>query len=162
MEKAILVIVDWYGQENWSVQDSGEELALLAKASGAKVVETVTCKRDKPAPDYLIGKGKAEEIAASSAKLKADVIIFNDELSPSQQRNLEEIIDTKTIDRTQLILDIFARQAKSQEGKVQVELAQLEYLLGRLVGKGVMLSRLGGGIGTRGPGEQKLEVDRRR
>lgn len=162
MEKAILVVVDWYGRENWSVQDSGEELALLAKASGAKVVDTITCKRDKPAPDYLIGKGKAEEIAALSTKLKADIIIFNDELSPSQQRNLEEIIDTKTIDRTQLILDIFARQAKSQEGKVQVELAQLEYLLPRLVGKGVILSRLGGGIGTRGPGEQKLEVDRRR
>lgn len=162
MEKAILVVVDWYGTDSWSVEDTSGELALLAKSSGAKIVETITCKRDKPTPDYLIGKGKVEEIAALSLKNKAEVIIFNDNLSSTQQRNLENIIDTKSIDRTQLILDIFARQAKSQEGKIQVELAQLEYLLPRLVGKGVILSRLGGGIGTRGPGEQKLEVDRRR
>lgn len=162
MEKAILVAVDWYNEDSWSVEDTSQELALLTKSSGAKVVKTITCRRDKPTPDYLIGKGKVEEIAALSSEFKADVIIFNDNLSSTQQRNLEEIIDTKTIDRTQLILDIFARQAKSQEGKIQVELAQSEYLLPRLIGKGIILSRLGGGIGTRGPGEQKLEVDRRR
>jgi GTP-binding protein HflX len=162
MERAILVVVDWYNEKSWSVEDTSQELALLAKSSGAKVAETITCPRDRPTPDYLIGKGKVEEIAGLCAKHRAEVIIFNDNLSSTQQRNLEEIIDTKTIDRTQLILDIFAGQAKSQEGKIQVELAQLEYLLPRLVGKGIILSRLGGGIGTRGPGEQKLEIDRRR
>ena len=162
MEKAILIAVDWYGSKEWRVEDASEELNQLTKSSGVSPLKTVTCRRDKPTADLLIGEGKAKEIAALSLKEKADVVIFNDDLSSTQQRNLEEIIDAKTIDRTQLILDIFARQAKSQEGKVQVELAQLEYLLPRLIGKGIVLSRLGGGIGTRGPGEQKLEVDRRR
>ena len=162
MEKAILIAVDWYGSKEWRVEDASEELNQLTKSSGVSPLKTITCRRDKPTPNLLVGEGKAKEIAALSLKEKADVVIFNDDLSSTQQRNLEEIIDAKTIDRTQLILDIFARQAKSQEGKVQVELAQLEYLLPRLIGKGIVLSRLGGGIGTRGPGEQKLEVDRRR
>ncbi|OGW91425.1 MAG: GTPase HflX, partial [Omnitrophica bacterium RIFCSPHIGHO2_02_FULL_63_14] len=108
------------------------------------------------------GSGKAAEIAETAARLKAEVVVFEDDLSPSQQRNLETLLNVKTIDRTQLILDIFASRARMAEGKVQVELAQLQYLLPRLAGKGVELSRLGGGVGTRGPGEQKLETDRRR
>lgn len=119
-------------------------------------------KRERPAPDLFIGTGKVEELALQAQLSHADVAIFGRDLSPTQQRNLEEILGIKVIDRTQLILDIFAQRARSQEGKVQVELAQLQYLLPRLAGKGVLLSRLGGGIGTRGPGEQKLEVDRRR
>ncbi|MDD5449553.1 MAG: GTPase HflX, partial [Candidatus Omnitrophica bacterium] len=125
-------------------------------------VENVICRRDKISSALFIGKGKAEEIAITARDEKLDVVIFNNDLSGTQQKNLEEIIGIKIIDRTQLILDIFARRAKSNEGKVQVELAQLLYLMPRLVGKGIMLSRLGGGIGTRGPGETKLEIDRRR
>lgn len=134
----------------------------LVKACGGEVVEEVLAPINKPSASLLITEPKAKEIALIADMRDADTVIFSHDLKGSQQRNLEEIVHAKTIDRTQLILDIFARQAKSREGKMQVELAQLEYLLPRLVGKGIELSRLGGGIGTLGPGETKLEVDRRR
>ncbi len=161
-EKSILVTVDIKGRDNWTAEDSSRELRELASSSGVGVVKELICRRAKPTPSYFIGKGKAEEFSRLSQSLGASAVIFNEDLSSTQQRNLEEIIDIKTIDRTQLILDIFAQRAKSMEGKIQVELAQLDYLLPRLSGKGIILSRLGGGIGTRGPGEKKLEVDRRR
>ncbi|MDP8259709.1 MAG: GTPase HflX, partial [Candidatus Gygaella obscura] len=124
--------------------------------------QELSCTLDKITVDLYIGKGKAQELSNLAAEEGFDTVIFNNDLSGTQQRNLEEVIKVKTIDRTQLILDIFASHAKTPEGKTQVELAQLEYMLPRLSGKGVMLSRLGGGIGTRGPGETKLEVDKRR
>jgi len=162
MEKAILIVCEFNSKDkNWTRQDVYEELASLVSSCGLKVAGNIFCNKDKPSADYFVGRGKAQEIALLSAKLNADVIIFNDELTATQQRNLEEVTNTKIIDRTQLILDIFAQRARSKEGKIQVELAQLNYLLPRLSGKGIFLSRLGGGIGTRGPGEQKLEVDRR-
>ncbi len=139
-----------------------EELEELTQSSGAEVLDNITCVCDKPTANFFIGRGKVEEIALLAEEEGADTVILSHDLSGTQQRNLEEVIGKKTIDRTQLILDIFARHARSPDGKTQVELAQLQYLMPRLVGKGVMLSRLGGGIGTRGPGEQKLEVDRRR
>jgi GTP-binding protein HflX len=126
------------------------------------VAGEVIAKRYRPVAGTFLGRGKLEELSRAAAGAAAGTVIFNQELSPAQQRNIEDLLGVKTIDRTQLILDIFAQRARSQEGKVQVELAQLRYLLPRLTGKGIMLSRLGGGIGTRGPGEQKLEVDRRR
>lgn len=138
-----------------------DELALLADTAGAEILDTLTQKRSSPDRAYYIGKGKAEELAASIKMMEAELVIFNDELSPSQIRNLDRIIGVKVIDRTALILDIFARRALSRDGKLQVELAQLHYLLPRLIGLGNQLSRLGGGIGTRGPGETQLEVDRR-
>ena len=161
-EKSVLVTVSLEGQNSWRAEDSSRELKELARSSGVKTAREITCRCKKPTASYFIGKGKAQEIAYSSQSLGTDVVIFNEDLTSSQQRNLEDIIDIKTIDRTQLILDIFAQRAKSREGKAQVELAQLEYLLPRLSGKGIILSRLGGGIGTRGPGEKKLEIDRRR
>lgn len=120
--------------------------------------------QERPAPDpaYFVGRGKVDELRAQAEELGLDLLVFDDELTPGQQRNLEDRIGRKILDRTQLILDIFARRARTREGKLQVELAQLSYLLPRLAGKGIMLSRLGGGIGTRGPGETKLEMDRRR
>ena len=147
---------------SWSMDDELQELTELARSAGCEVVEVVRAKRHDPVAATLIGSGKIEEIGGQAKQVKAQVVIFNRELSPAQQRNIEDVVAIKTIDRTQLILDIFAQRAKSQEGKVQVELAQLRYLLPRLVGKGIALSRLGGGVGTRGPGETKLEVDRRR
>ncbi len=134
----------------------------MAATAGAEVIVKLVQKRAKPDPAYYIGRGKAEELAVLAITTHADLVIFDDELSPAQQRNLEGLLKTKVVDRTWLILDIFASRAASKEGKIQVELAQLCYLLPRLVGKGTSLSRLGGGIGTRGPGETKLEVDRRR
>ncbi len=118
--------------------------------------------RPKPDPATFLGSGKVEMLAASCDEARADVVIFDNELSPAQLRNLENALDRKVLDRTQLILDIFARRAQTREGKLQVELAQLHYLMPRLVGSSAALSRLGGGIGTRGPGETKLETDRRR
>ena len=118
--------------------------------------------RDRPDPATLIGKGKLEEIAGASASVSADLILFDHDLSPSQQRNIERVVHTRVIDRTQLILDIFAHHARTREGQLQVELAQLEYMLPRLAGRGVEMSQLGGGIGTRGPGETQLETDRRK
>ncbi|UCB56891.1 MAG: GTPase HflX [Candidatus Omnitrophota bacterium] len=161
-EKAILVAVDIEGENSWKIEDSVRELRELTLSSGAGVIKDIACHRVKPTASFFIGKGKAEEISNLAQELEADTVIFSEDLSSTQQRNLEEIITAKTIDRTQLILDIFAQRARSMEGKIQVELAQLEYLLPRLTGKGIFLSRLGGGIGTRGPGEKKLEVDRRR
>jgi GTP-binding protein HflX len=139
-----------------------DELAGLADAAGASVVLRMLQERPKPDPATFIGSGKVASLAAACDEADVDVVIFDNELSPAQQRQLEERIERKVIDRTQLILDIFARRARTREGKWQVELAQLKYLLPRLAGSGTALSRLGGGIGTRGPGETKLESDRRR
>ena len=119
-------------------------------------------QRDKPDPATLIGRGKLEEIAGAAASARADLVIFDHELSPSQQRNLEDSVGGRVVHRTQLILDIFARHARTREGQLQVELAQLEYLMPRLAGRGKQMSQLGGGIGTRGPGETQLETDRRK
>jgi GTP-binding protein HflX len=138
------------------------ELASLAESAGAIVVLRVMQDRPKPDPATYIGSGKASALAAACAEAAIDIVIFDNELTPAQLRQLEERLDRKVVDRTQLILDIFARRARTREGKWQVELAQLKYLLPRLVGAGTALSRLGGGIGTRGPGETKLESDRRR
>ena len=139
-----------------------DELAGLAQAAGVEVVLRVLQERPKPDPSTFLGAGKVQTLAASSGEMSVDVVIFDNELTPAQLRQLEEEVGRKIIDRTQLILDIFARRARTREGKLQVELAQLKYLLPRLVGAGDALSRLGGGIGTRGPGETKLETDRRR
>ncbi len=164
MEKAIIVNIDFTDKKfrRSESDDLRDEIIELAKTSGVEIIENILCSRHEPTPSLLIGKGKAQEISFVVQDSGANVVIFDDNLSSTQQRNLEEILTAKTIDRTQLILDIFSKHAKSMEGKIQVELAQLEYLLPRLIGKGIVLSRLGGGIGTRGPGEQKLEVDRRR
>jgi len=163
MERALLVTIKLNSEkDNWQVGDITQELEELCHTSGAEVADNISCMRDKPTPNFFIGKGKVEELAILCQEENIDTVIFSHDLSGTHQRNLEEVIGKKTIDRTQLILDIFARHAKSPEGKMQVELAQLQYLMPRLVGKGIMLSRLGGGIGTRGPGEQKLEIDRRR
>jgi GTP-binding protein HflX len=162
MERALLVTVRLEKEAGgWNMEDSALELEELVVASGAEAVDNIPCARDKPTPNLYIGKGKALELAGVCTEEEIDTVIFSRDLSGTQQRNLEEVIGKKTIDRTQLILDIFAQRARTPEGKMQVELAQLQYLLPRLVGKGIILSRLGGGIGTRGPGEQKLEVDRR-
>jgi GTP-binding protein HflX len=139
-----------------------DELAGLAQAAGADVVLRVLQERPKPDPSTFLGAGKIQTLAASAAETDVDVVIFDDELTPAQLRHIEEAVSRKIIDRTQLILDIFARRARTREGKLQVELAQLKYLLPRLVGASTALSRLGGGIGSRGPGETKLETDRRR
>ncbi len=163
MEKALLVTIKLKSErDNWRVEDIAEELEELTVTAGAEVVEHITYITDKPTSNFFIGRGKTQELTLLSQEQEVDTVIFSRDLSGTQQRNLEEVIGKKTIDRTQLILDIFAKHARSPEGKMQVELAQLQYLMPRLVGKGILLSRLGGGIGTRGPGEQKLEVDRRR
>lgn len=163
MEKVLLVTIKIKSKKDtWDMDDSAQELEELAAACGATVLDNVTYFCERPTPNLFIGKGKAEEISLICQQEEVDAVVFSENLSGTQQRNLEEAIGKKTIDRTQLILDIFAQHAKTPEGKMQVELAQLEYLLPRLAGKGVLLSRLGGGIGTRGPGEQKLEIDRRR
>jgi GTP-binding protein HflX len=139
-----------------------EELAGLADAAGAEVVLRVSQERPRPDPATFLGRGKIELLAHACAENDVDVVIFDNELTPGQLRQIEKVVERKVLDRTQLILDIFARRARTREGRMQVELAQLEYLLPRLVGAGQALSRLGGGIGTRGPGETKLETDRRR
>ncbi len=143
------------------IEAAMEELALLAETAGAEVLSMMVQRRAAPDPAYYIGKGKVQELGEAVELSGAGVVIFNDELSPSQVRNLDRRLDVKIVDRTALILDIFARRARSRAGKLQVELAQLHYLLPRLTGLGSQLSRLGGGIGTRGPGETQLEVDRR-
>ncbi len=163
MERALLVTIKLRSEkDSWRLEDMAEELEELTETCGVEVVDNITCICDKPTPNFFIGKGKTEEIALLAEEEGVDTVIFSHDLSGTQQRNLEEVINKKTIDRTQLILDIFARHAKSPQGKMQVELAQLQYLMPRLIGKGIILSRLGGGIGTSGPGEQKLEMDRRR
>lgn len=146
---------------DWSITDSLEELSHLTKTAGANVVGTLTQKLDTPSPTYYIGKGKIEELMNLKEQTNYDTVIFDDELSPRQQRNLEEALGVKVIDRTALILHIFAKKARTHEGKLQVELAQHQYLLPRLIGQWSHLERLGGGIGTRGPGESQLETDRR-
>jgi GTPase len=146
---------------DWAVTDSLEELSHLTKTAGANVVGRLTQKLDAPSPTYYMGKGKIEELIRLKEQTRYGTVIFDDELSPRQQRNLEEVLGVKVIDRTALILDIFARKARTHEGKLQVELAQHEYLLPRLIGQWSHLERLGGGIGTRGPGESQLETDRR-
>lgn len=161
MEKTVLVGLETQNAE-WDIEETMRELALLAETAGATAVAEMVQKRQKPDSAFYVGKGKAEEIRLIVEETAADLVVFNDELSPSQKRNLEEATGVRVVDRTALILDIFAQRAKTREGKLQVELAQLTYLLPRLTGKGEELSRLGGGIGTRGPGETKLEVDRRR
>jgi GTP-binding protein HflX len=147
---------------DFSSEESLDELRSLAGSAGAEIVGEFTQSRDRPDPATLIGKGKLEEIAGAAASVSADVILFDHDLSPSQQRNIEREVNTRVIDRTQLILDIFARHARTREGQLQVELAQLEYMLPRLAGRGIEMSQLGGGIGTRGPGETQLETDRRK
>ncbi|HLA76116.1 MAG TPA: GTPase HflX [Vicinamibacteria bacterium] len=161
-EHALLIGVATGPTSRSRTEASLEELGLLARSAGASVVGTILQERPRKDPATLIGRGKVEELSVRAQEAGADVVIFDHDLSPAQQRNLEERLSTKTLDRTQLILDIFAKRARTREGRLQVELAQLEYLLPRLAGKGVLLSRLGGGIGTRGPGETKLETDRRR
>lgn len=154
-ERAVLV----------SIEDerSLEELAALAETAGAEIVGRIIQKKGKPDTATFIGRGKAEELSLYAQAKEADIVIFDDELSGVQQRNLEQILSgARVLDRTALILDIFAQRARSQEGKLQVEMAQLTYQLPRLTGHGIALSRLGGGIGTRGPGETQLEMDRRR
>jgi GTP-binding protein HflX len=147
---------------NFDAEESLDELCELAEGAGAAVLERVFQIRDLPEAATLIGAGKVRELAAMAASSHADMVLFDHDLTPTQQRNLEEQIGVKVLDRTQLILDIFARRARTREGRLQVELAQLNYLLPRLTGHGAAMSRLGGGIGTRGPGETKLETDRRR
>jgi len=162
MERALLVTVDLGKREAWNAEERSRELAELASSAGAQVVREEIVHRHEVSPACFIGTGKAEELARICADERVNIVIFNNDLTGTQQKNLEAVISVKTLDRTQLILHIFARRAHSNEGKLQVELAQLSYLLPRLTGKGVMMSRPGGGIGTSGPGEQKLEVDRRR
>ncbi len=162
-ERILLVIVDFKNdRQRWPAKEVLVEMEDLIAGCGGEVIERMVCPLDKASATYLIGSGRVQDIAAAVSHLKIDTVVFSYDLRGSQQRNLEAAIKTKTIDRTQLILDIFARHATSKEGKMQVELAQLEYLLPRLVGHGIELSRLGGGIGTLGPGETKLEMDRRR
>ena len=159
-EKAIIAGLN-LGQRDDKLERSLDELALLADTAGAEVVARLVQARKAPDNAYYLGKGKAEELVNLIEHLDANLVIFDNELSPTQIRNLDRVLDVKVIDRTALILDIFARRALSKEGKLQVELAQLQYMLPRLIGLGKQLSRLGGGIGTRGPGETQLEVDRR-
>ncbi len=143
-------------------EDALDELGELAGSAGARVVGSVLQRSARPDPATLVGRGKVEEVRAGARAAGADLVIFDHDLTPTQLRNLENSLALKVVDRTQLILDIFARRARSREGQLQVELAQLSYLLPRLAGRGTLLSRLGAGIGTRGPGEQQLEYDRRR
>lgn len=162
-ETAVLFSLDWQQKDlKWTAEDSLEELALLAKTAGAKVAGSFLQKRPKPDPAFFIGFGKVQEIAKFIQNNYCDLAICDEELGPAQNRNLEQALGVRVIDRTALILDIFAGRANSNEGKLQVELAQLKYSLPRIMGQGASLSRLGGGIGTRGPGETKLEVDRRK
>lgn len=148
--------------DSGALEESLAEFRELARSAGAEVVGEFVQRRDRPDPATLIGKGKLQEISGTVASAGADLVLVDHELSASQQRNIEREIDARVIDRTQLILDIFARHARTREGQLQVELAQLEYLLPRLAGRGIEMSQLGGGIGTRGPGETQLETDRRK
>ncbi|MGI9114080.1 MAG: GTPase HflX [Chthoniobacterales bacterium] len=161
-ERALLIGLEQEGVSKWDLADSMDELRELASSAGAEVVDTVTQKLPKPTAPFYIGKGKAEAIKDCVQREGVTSVIFNDELSPAQGRNLENLFARKVLDRTQLILDIFAQRARSREGRLQIELAQLQYLLPRLTRMWNHLSRQTGGIGTRGPGETQLEVDRRR
>ncbi len=162
VERAFLVGVEAKGGRNrWSIENSLAELEQLARTAGVEVVGKLTQRLDRPSPKHYLGTGKLEQLIAFKGEKGYNVVIFDDELSPRQQRTLEETIEVKVIDRTALILDIFAKQAHTREGQLQVELAQYQYLLPRLRGQWSHLERLGGGIGTRGPGESQLETDRR-
>ncbi|HET6871735.1 MAG TPA: GTPase HflX [Sporolactobacillaceae bacterium] len=161
MENVILVGCQLKTLDDASFQSSMEELQALTETAGGQVTATLTQKRDRRDSATYIGRGKVEELGQACQATGVEMVIFNDELTPSQQANLQKELDVKVIDRTQLILDIFAQRARSKEGQLQVELAQYNYLLPRLTGLGIALSRLGGGIGTRGPGETQLETDRR-
>ncbi len=172
-EAAILVGVELTGRPKratapgpegpqYSTEESLGELQVLSSSAGARIIETTVQSRPARDAATLVGSGKVEELKHQVEFLEADLVIFDNELTPTQQRNLERALSCKVVDRTQLILDIFARRARTREGQLQVELAQLNYLLPRLAGRGVEMSRLGGGIGTRGPGETQLETDRRR
>ncbi|MFP3886039.1 GTPase HflX [Priestia filamentosa] len=160
-EKTVLVGCQLPGDDEVRFGHSLDELESLTETAGGEVILTLTQKRERVHPATYIGKGKLEELLAAVEETEPDLVVFNDELSPSQLRNLTDMLSVRIIDRTQLILDIFAQRAATKEGHLQVELAQLNYLLPRLSGQGVNLSRLGAGIGTRGPGETKLETDRR-
>jgi len=160
-ERGILVGVCRDPRQRSFEKESLKELEELASSAGAKVMEVFLQERAELDPSYLVGKGKLEEIQNAVVRWQADLVIFDEDLTMAQLRNLEEFLAIKVMDRSELILDIFTQRAHSREGKLQVELAQLEYLLPRLTGRGLLLSRLGGGTGTRGPGETKLEVDRR-
>jgi GTP-binding protein HflX len=162
VQKVILACRRHPGEREDAFHGRLEELVGLCEAAGGQVVQTFVQTRPDVDPGLYLGSGKVAEIAAAVDELEADVVVFDGELSPGQIRNLEGRIGCRVIDRTQLILDIFALRARSREGRLQVEIAQLQYLLPRLTGRGAELSRLGGGIGTRGPGETKLETDRRR
>ncbi|MBI2083651.1 MAG: GTPase HflX [Deltaproteobacteria bacterium] len=162
VEKALLVGLFRNRREKFDHENSLEELKLLAFSAGAEVILQRLCELKEFHPATLIGRGKVDELALEVKELGINIVIFDEDLTPTQNRNLEEMFGCKVIDRTGLILDIFARRAQSREGKIQVELAQLKYLLPRLAGHGHELSRLGGGIGTRGPGETQLEMDQRR
>ncbi|MBM3753509.1 MAG: GTPase HflX [Acidobacteria bacterium] len=163
-ERALLVGLDWKkrGVATFTPEESIDELETLVASAGAIVIGKEMQAREAADSTFLVGAGKAAELAGLVKGFEADVVIFDHELTPTQQRNLEKKLETRVVDRTQLILDIFASRARTREGQLQVELAQLQYMLPRLGGQGVMMSRLGGGIGTRGPGETKLETDRRR
>ncbi len=162
MEKALLVHLSTDKEPKEKAEDSLHELKRLVESAGGKAIGELYQIREAVHRKFLVGTGKVDEVTRLKEETDADLVVFDHDLTPGQQRALEDRIDSKVIDRTQLILDIFAQRAHSNEGKLQVELAQLNYLLPRLTGKGQALSRLGGGIGTRGPGEKKLEVDRRR
>ena len=161
-ERAVLAGLERPGQHLFPVEESMDELARLADTAGAVIAGRFTQRKERPDAAFFLGRGKVSEIAMEIQNTDANLLILDDELTPSQQHNLEQMLGIKVIDRTALILDIFAQRARSREGKLQVELAQLKYNLPRLGGQGLVLSRLGGGIGTRGPGETKLEADRRR
>jgi GTPase len=160
-ERAVIAAVRLPRQQRWEVEESLEELAGLATAAGATVVHRVIQERDTPTPALYFGRGKVAEIGEAAREVDGNLFISDDGLSPIQERNISQTLGIKVIDRTALILDIFAQRARTAEGKLQVELAQLTYLLPRLVGQWTHLERLGGGIGTRGPGETQLESDRR-
>lgn len=164
IDNAVLVVVD--PNDHREADANTEELRLLVDSAGGRLVDEMHVRRETPDARFFIGKGNADEVFVRVQESSADVVIVGEDLSPTQQRNLEEIATVRVVDRTQLILDIFAQRARTSEGKLQVELAQLEYLLPRLAGRGIQMSRIGGGsaggIATRGPGETKLETDRRR
>ena len=161
-QKALLVGVELDGNGDAGLSRSMDELRLLTDTAGSTPVGTAVLKRRSPHPATFVGPGQAETLARDAGQLDVDVVVFDNSLAPGQQRNLQEIFECDVVDRVAVILDIFAQHATSREGMLQVELALLRYRLPRLRGRGVELSRLGGGIGTRGPGETKLETDRRR
>ena len=161
LERAVIGALRLAGERRWQVEESLDELTGLVHAAGGVVVERVVQERAAPSPALYFGRGKVEEIGETARRLEANLFVSDDALSPGQERNLSQRLGLKVIDRTALILDIFAQRARTSEGKLQVELAQLTYLMPRLIGQWKHLERLGGGIGTRGPGETQLESDRR-